>query len=127
MKVLKFGGTSVGSSKNINKIIEIVKANEEEKQIIVVSAFAKVTNLLLEAAQLASIKKTAYTSVIEDIKTIHNQIISDLFTEKDKNEVLKFVNKKLTDLKSILDSISLISDLSAKLILLVMVNYYPHL
>ncbi|WP_117882774.1 bifunctional aspartate kinase/homoserine dehydrogenase I [Aureibaculum luteum] len=114
MKVLKFGGTSVGSSKNINKIIEIVKANQEEKQIIVVSAFAKVTNLLLEAAQLASIKKTAYTSVIEDIKTIHNQIILDLFTEKDKNEVLKFVNQKLTDLKSILDSISLISELSAK-------------
>ncbi|MBJ2172736.1 bifunctional aspartate kinase/homoserine dehydrogenase I [Aureibaculum sp. A20] len=114
MKVLKFGGTSVGSSKNINKIIEIVKTNQEEKQIIVVSAFAKVTNLLLEAAQLASIKKTAYTSVIEDIKTIHNQIISDLFTEKDKNEVLKFVNVKLADLKSILDSISLISELSAK-------------
>ena len=114
MKVLKFGGTSVGSSKNIKKIIEIIASNKDEKQIIVVSAFAKVTNLLLEAAQLASIKKAAYTSVIEEIRLIHNQIISELFTDKDKNESLKFVNQKLIDLKSVLDSISLISELSAK-------------
>ncbi|MDY7395510.1 bifunctional aspartate kinase/homoserine dehydrogenase I [Aureibaculum sp. 2210JD6-5] len=114
MKVLKFGGTSVGSSKNIKKIIEIVASNQEEKQLIVVSAFAKVTNLLLEAAQLASIKKSAYTSVIEEIRTIHVQIISELFTEKDKNESLKFVNQKLDDLSEVLQSISLISELSAK-------------
>ncbi|MET2985008.1 bifunctional aspartate kinase/homoserine dehydrogenase I [Aureibaculum conchae] len=114
MKVLKFGGTSVGSSKNIKKIIEIIASNKDEKQIIVVSAFAKVTNLLLEAAQLASIKKATYTSVIEEIRLIHNQIISELFTNKDKNECLKFVNQKLIDLKSVLNSISLISELSAK-------------
>ena len=114
MKVLKFGGTSVGSSENIKKIIKIIASSKEEKQIIVVSAFAKVTNLLLEAAQLASIKKSAYTSVIEDISTIHNKIILDLFSDKDKNEILKFVNQKLSDLKSVLDSISLISELSPK-------------
>ena len=114
MKVLKFGGTSVGSSKNIKRIIEIVLSNNDEKQIVVVSAFAKVTNLLLEAAQLASIKKTAYTSVIDEIGFIHNQIVSELFEDKDKNEVLKFVNQKLTDLTSVLDSISLISELSPK-------------
>lgn len=114
MKVLKFGGTSVGSSENIKKIINIISSNGEEKQIIVVSAFAKVTNLLLEAAQLASIKKTAYASVVDEITSIHHQIIYKLLTDKAKNDALRFVNEKLTNLKSVLDSISLISELSPK-------------
>ena len=114
MKVLKFGGTSVGSSKNIKKIIKIVTSNREEKQIVVVSAFAKVTNLLLEAAQLASINKSTYGTVVEKITEIHYQIVNDLFDEKTKAEVSKFVNDKLNNLKTVLDSISLISELSPK-------------
>jgi len=114
MKVLKFGGTSVGSSKNIKKIIDIVISNKDDKQIVVVSAFSKVTNLLLEAAQLASIKKATYSSVVTEIRKIHVQIISELFTDKDKNESLKFINQKLDDLNEVLHSISLISELSAK-------------
>ena len=58
MKVLKFGGTSVGSSENINKVIEIVSKNEQnDVQAVVVSAFSGVTNLLLEAAHLSASKK----------------------------------------------------------------------
>ena len=72
MKVLKFGGTSVGSSENIKKIVEIISKNDSDAtQFIVVSAFATVTNLLLDAAQLASIKNSSYTTVLQKIKDIH--------------------------------------------------------
>jgi len=114
MKVLKFGGTSVGSSQNIKKIIEIISSNQNESQIVIVSAFAKVTNLLVEAAQLASIKKSTYTSVVEDIKNIHFNIISELFSDKEKNELNEHVSQKLEELNEVLQSISLISELSAK-------------
>ncbi len=114
MKVLKFGGTSVGSSKNIKKIIEIIASNKEEPQIIVVSAFSQITNLLLESAQLASIKKSAYISVLEDIKDIHFKIISELFSAKEKEELNAYVNQKLKDVSEVLHGISLIRELSAK-------------
>jgi len=115
MKVLKFGGTSVGSSKNIKKLIEIISTNEDyDTQIIVVSAFAKITNLLLETGQLASIKKSSYLSVLEEIKSIHLTIISELFDEKVRQKLTVQVEAKLKELKLVLESISLINELSAK-------------
>ncbi len=115
MQVLKFGGTSVGSSQNILKIIDIIKSDvENETQIIVVSAFSRVTNLLLETAQLASIKKSSYMSVLEDIKSIHLNIISELFNKETQQELSNHVVTKLEELKLVLGSISLINDLSAK-------------
>ena len=115
MKVLKFGGTSVGSSKNIKKIIDIISKNDQQStQFIVVSAFSKITNLLVEAAQLASIKKSSYISVLEDIKSIHLTIISELFPTQNQLPLIKYVEEKLEELKQVLNSISLISELSSK-------------
>ena len=79
MKVLKFGGTSVGSPENIKNIIRIISQNDPNQvQIVIVSAFAKVTNFLLEAAQLASLKNSTYLSVLEDITSIHLNMINSL-------------------------------------------------
>ena len=48
MQVLKFGGTSVGSTANIEKVSKIVfRALEQDKTIVVSSAFAGVTNSLI--------------------------------------------------------------------------------
>ena len=54
MKVLKFGGTSVGSAKNINKVIAILNdTSANEKTVAVVSAVGGITDKLLNAASLA--------------------------------------------------------------------------
>ncbi|MFY0628861.1 MAG: aspartate kinase [Flavobacteriaceae bacterium] len=47
MIVMKFGGTSVGSSESIEKVLEIISSEERDK-IVVLSAFSGVTNLLVE-------------------------------------------------------------------------------
>ncbi len=87
MKVLKFGGTSVGSSENIKKIVEIISKNDSDTtQFIVVSAFATVTNLLIDAAQLASIKNSSYTTVLQKIKDIHLTIINELTSTQGSKE-----------------------------------------
>ena len=54
MKVLKFGGTSVGSVKSILSLKRIVE-NEAKKQsvVIVVSALGGITDKLLQTSQLA--------------------------------------------------------------------------
>ncbi|MBT8384614.1 MAG: bifunctional aspartate kinase/homoserine dehydrogenase I, partial [Bacteroidia bacterium] len=115
MKVLKFGGTSVGSSENIKKIVEIISKNDSQTtQYIVVSAFATVTNLLIDAAQLASIKNSSYTTVLQKIKDIHLSIIKGLTHAKEQKKLNDQVENKFEELKQVLQSISLIHDLSAK-------------
>ncbi|MCK0131173.1 bifunctional aspartate kinase/homoserine dehydrogenase I [Flavobacteriaceae bacterium F08102] len=113
MKVLKFGGTSVGSALNILKIIEIVKAGKEQ-QIVVVSAFSKVTNLLTKAAQMAAIKKSSYLEIVEEIKTIHVDIIRALFQEQEQVSLVENVQKKIDKLQEILHGVSVINELSPK-------------
>jgi aspartokinase/homoserine dehydrogenase 1 len=44
MKVLKFGGTSVGSVKYINNVISILKSNAIDKSVVVVSAIGGITD-----------------------------------------------------------------------------------
>ncbi|MFM2369788.1 MAG: hypothetical protein RL619_2101, partial [Bacteroidota bacterium] len=55
MKVLKFGGTSVANAQNIKLVLDIViNKAKEEKLVVVVSAFSKVTDLLQLASQKAA-------------------------------------------------------------------------
>ena len=52
MKVLKFGGTSVANSKSLNNVLEIIK-NQNDSIVVVVSALAGITDLLMEMLSLA--------------------------------------------------------------------------
>ena len=52
MKVLKFGGTSVGSSENIKKVIQIVShASENQSVVVIVSAVGGITDKLINASR----------------------------------------------------------------------------
>lgn len=113
MKVLKFGGTSVGSAANIEQIINILKRETDQRQIVVVSAFSQVTNLLVDAAKLASIKEDAYQDDLKIIKDIHYKIVKDLFPES-SSHLIKFIDENLRQLEKVLDSISNIGELTAK-------------
>src|SRR5690606_15526662 len=78
MKVLKFGGTSVGSAERIKMLLDII--NPQDRQIVVLSAVAGTTNALVEISQ-------AYTTGDKDkaselIKTLHDKyrsLLSELF------------------------------------------------
>ncbi|QED36909.1 aspartate kinase [Antarcticibacterium arcticum] len=89
MKVLKFGGTSVGSANGIRNVREII-SREEGKKIIVLSAMAGVTNHLVQIAQLfkkGNLKEAEL--IIDELKGKHLDLISELipvenFEVKDK-------------------------------------------
>jgi len=54
MKILKFGGTSVANSNNIQKVLDIIEKKAQNKPVaVVVSALGGLTNLLIETAELA--------------------------------------------------------------------------
>lgn len=123
MKVLKFGGTSVGSAENINKVISILNQQSKDSKIaVVVSAVGGVTDQLLEAANLACNKNLDYKQTYNAIWSRHNNVIEGLFANSDNDKSLQknherlhdLVSEKLNELKSLLDGIYLINELSPK-------------
>ena len=86
MKVLKFGGTSVGSSKNINSVINILENYGETDAIVcVVSAVGGITDKLLLAGKQAHSKDKTFIDTFESIKESHFHIIKELNPEKSES------------------------------------------
>ena len=79
MKVLKFGGTSVGSPDRIKKLLDII--NPKDRQIVVLSAVSGTTNSLLEISQayLAADKQKA-AELIKTLKGKYEIFIKELFS-----------------------------------------------
>jgi len=113
MIVSKFGGTSVGSAKNINKVIQIV-SNKNEKTVVVVSAFGGITNLLINASELAKNGDVKYKTTLNEIKSRHDKTIEELFKEEDRDQIKKYVSKVLGQLTETLNGVFLLKDLSDK-------------
>jgi aspartokinase/homoserine dehydrogenase 1 len=116
MKVLKFGGTSVGSSSNIIQVIHIIKQlSKAQPLVVVVSAVGGVTNQLLSAAQLAITKNNDYKNLIDGLKAQHISICTDLLENSDTFQIdLEIINAKFMHLERLLDGIFLINELSPK-------------
>ena len=80
MKVLKFGGTSVGSVKNIKCVKELITNGDGDKKIVVLSAMSGTTNVLVNIADL--IKRDAIKDAVECIDSLYEkytQVINELF------------------------------------------------
>ena len=114
MKVLKFGGTSVGSAESILNVKKIVEA-EQEPVIVVVSALGGITDRLIKTSQLALAGDTTYLTEFEEMATRHYQMIDAIIPEgKDKDSLVDTVTALLEELKSIYQGVYLIRDLSPK-------------
>ncbi|MDG1698201.1 MAG: bifunctional aspartate kinase/homoserine dehydrogenase I [Polaribacter sp.] len=114
MKVLKFGGSSVANSENIQKVLAIVeKESKNQKIAVVVSAFGKTTDKLILGANKALKNISSAKEVLETIKEVHYQIINDLITTN-KKEVNQEVTGLFDRLLSIYEGIYLLQELSDK-------------
>ena len=115
MKILKFGGTSVGSAKNINRVIDIISnISQESKVAVVVSAVGGITDKLLAVADKAINKDASYKTDLETIKDIHQTIINELITDDRCSIVSEIIQDRLNQLEGLLDGIYLINELSPK-------------
>lgn len=116
MKVLKFGGTSVGSEKSILCLKRIVE-KEAKKQpvIVVVSALGGITDKLIATSELALKGDERYKNEFDDMVSRHHQMIDRIITDTQKREELfNKVDTLFEQLKSIYYGIFLIHDLSEK-------------
>lgn len=75
MKVLKFGGTSVGTAESLTNVKQIVTACKGQV-IVVVSALGGVTNQLIQMADLAEAHSYEWESILEQVKARHMSVIN---------------------------------------------------
>jgi len=89
MKVLKFGGTSLGSHKAISNALSILlnRINKEEKIIVVVSAFSGITDQLIALSDSNQSKRSQ--EILQSIKSRHVEIINHFFNKTEQQSVLQ--------------------------------------
>ncbi len=116
MKVLKFGGTSVGSVKSILSLKKIVeKEARQQPVIVVVSALGGITDKLLYTAQLALNGDQTWKTEFDAIVDRHHKMIDTIISDPSSRENLfNLVDSLLEQLKSIYFGVFLIHDLSEK-------------
>ena len=114
MKVLKFGGTSVGSAESILNVKKIVES-QSEPVIVVVSALGGITDKLIKTSRLAVEGDVSYQDSFKEIVTRHEDMVNTVIPAgKERDELMAVVHESLEELKSIYQGVFLIKDLSPK-------------
>lgn len=100
MKVLKFGGTSVGSPENMRAVMKII--TDDEQKIVVLSAMSGTTNSLVEISNYLY-KKNKDTARINigNLESKYKKVVSDLYsTEENKKRGLKIIKESFETIQS---------------------------
>ena len=113
MKVLKFGGTSVGTIESLTSVKSIVESHQEPV-IVVVSALGGLTDHLIRTANIAVAGGNDYEPDYKSIIARHHAIIDAMVPEEKRQELLVVVNSLLEELGNIYKGVSLIRDLSPR-------------
>jgi aspartokinase/homoserine dehydrogenase 1 len=115
MKVMKFGGSSVGSVESILKVKRIIES-VEEPVVVVVSALGGVTDQLLNTSKLAAQGDEAYEKEYKELVARHIEMALGTTTDSEnRDELLKPVYALLDELGNILRGLFLVKDLSQKI------------
>ncbi|MFA3783476.1 aspartate kinase [Melioribacteraceae bacterium 4301-Me] len=118
MKILKFGGSSVGDAQRINKVINILLndyINKKEKFAVVFSAFQGVTDKLIETAHLAVQRKLSYKDELDFLRTKHEDINHQLNNPNSQITDEK-INELFDELAGILHGVFLVKELSPRIL-----------
>ena len=114
MKVLKFGGTSVGSVESILNVKKIVEG-QAEPVIVVVSALGGITDKLIKTSQMALEGDSQYQKSFYEIVERHEQMIEAIIPAgRERETLMAVVRALLEELRSIYQGVYLIRDLSPK-------------
>lgn len=113
MKVLKFGGSSIGSKQSILNVKKIIES-EQDNVVVVVSALEGVTDNLIRIARLAASGDSHYLCLFDSMISLHEDLIKKVLYEEKQHIALCGVQELFAELKNIFEGLSLIRDLSDK-------------
>lgn len=113
MKVLKFGGTSVGSVDSLRNVKQIVE-EIQEPVIVVVSALGGLTDRLIATARKAEASDETYTTEFEAMLYRHRDIINALVPEKERESLIEETDRLFQKLENVYKGIFLLEELSSR-------------
>src|ERR1700744_379908 len=115
MKILKFGGTSVGSVQSIQTLLNILKneAGGREKSVVVLSAMSGVTNLLIAMAEEAA-KGNDFTAQLAELERRHFDVVKSLLGVQHQNPAFTRLKIHFNQLEDLLQGILALRELTPK-------------
>ena len=115
MKIMKFGGTSVGSVDSIQKVKQIVES-EKDSVIVVVSALGGITDQLIRTATMATRGDIAYEAEFDGMVRRHAEMIQQVIPSGNKKRTLeKKIHALLDELRDIYQGLYLLKDISSNM------------
>jgi len=112
MKILKFGGSSVGSPEGIRRVKKIIES-QPVPSIIIVSALQNITDQLYQAGESASLRREEYRDILEKIILKHKEFIGSLIKEDIRqHNVLKEAEMLFSELSETVNGIYLLREMS---------------
>lgn len=114
IKVLKFGGTSMGSADAMKQVIAIITKPQKDARIaaVVVSAMSGVTNMLIDIARRAAKKDPSYKKISKELQRTHRLVVEQLTAGREKKELLAILDELFRHLESVVLSVYRLRELS---------------
>ncbi|MDN3669681.1 bifunctional aspartate kinase/homoserine dehydrogenase I [Echinicola jeungdonensis] len=113
MKIIKFGGSSISSIENIEKVFSIIEEKAEKEDFaLVFSAFGGVTEQLLQCASIAQQSEESYNAILQELEKRHMAIVKKLVPVQQQSTALTFVKVRFNELGDLFHGIYLIKECS---------------
>jgi aspartokinase/homoserine dehydrogenase 1 len=112
MKVLKFGGTSVGSPDRIRGVKKIIESQTSDC-VVIVSAFQGITDELKHTSELACAQDNEFKTHLARITARHTEFANQLSENENAGSVMIAIDKIFKDLEATLNGIYLVKELSS--------------
>lgn len=115
MRVLKFGGSSVGHAEAIKKVIDIVReSGNKNKIVVVVSALGGTTDQLIHIGSKAESGDESYKSLLQQLEERHLEAVQKLLPPAGQSSALSMVKKYFNDLEDTLNGVFQLGELSKR-------------
>jgi aspartate kinase len=113
--VMKFGGTSLGSADRIRGAVDRVRERLGHKPVVVVSAFSRVTDLLLRAADLALQRDGAWAGAVQELRDRHQRVVSEVVPAgEDRDRLLAHVDAVVGELRGYYTAVQSLGELTPR-------------
>ncbi len=116
MKVLKFGGSSIGSVGRIKEVVEIIKQSKQKNSniAVVASAMQGVTNKLVDAGNQAFLGNQDYIAVLQELETLHLTVADELLGAKRESRSHKFIVQAFQALREFVQGIWILGEITSR-------------
>lgn len=116
MIVMKFGGTSVADAEAIKRTIGIIRSRLDKKPIVVVSALAKVTDMLYNISYAAENRDLQEaTTLIEKLRLRHFELVDELLGEKVSLTIREALTAEFDELQKLVEAVTVLGELTPRI------------